>query len=200
MSSLDKKWDPRTGLKRSPPCLPNKSGQPVPVYRVRVARAMSASYIKIAGSYVETGSNHHFVLFNNGKEGKERERRIRMVTMQEAARRASVGESVINRAPSPEWEGEWHYELDLCVNDMVRCQDMSIFEDQKKFDPRHKETPYFRAQKMSLSGEKKIDMTLRHHSISGTDTKWGLWRISSLEKIAFTKIQIGNLGLMSDDS
>ena len=187
-------------LKRSTPRLSSKSGQPVPVYRVRIARAVSASYIKIAGSYVETGSNHHFVLFNNGKEGKERERKTRMVTMLEAARRASVGEPVINRVPSPEWEGEWHYELDLCVNDMVCCQDMGIFEDEKKFDPRHKETPYFRVQTMSLSGDKTLDLRLRHHSVSGMDSDWGLWRIRSLEKIAFTKIQIGNLGLMSDDS
>ena len=187
-------------LKRSSPRLPNKSGQPVPVYRVRVARTMSASYIKIAGSYVETGSNHHLVLFHNGKEGKERERRIRMVTMLEAARRASVGESVIDRTPSLEWEGEWRYELDLCVNDMVCCQDLGIFDDEKKFDPRHKETPYFRVQKMSLSGEKKIDMTLRHHSISGTDSEWGLWRITSLEKITCRKLQVGNLGLLLDDS
>ena len=189
-----------TSLKRSPPPLPNKSGQPVPVYRVRVARTMSTSYIKIAGSYVETGSNHHLVLFHNSKEGKERERRIRMVTMLEAARRASVGEPVIDRMPSPEWEGDWHYELDLCVNDMVCCQDMGIFEDEKKFEPRHKETPYFRVQKMSSRGEKKIYMELRHHSISGTDSDWGLWRIQSLEKIDCRKMQVGNLGLLPDDS
>ena len=188
------------GLKCSPPRLPNKSGQPVPIYRIRVARPMSASYIKIAGSFVETGSNHHFVLFHNGKEGKERERKMHMVTMLEAARRASIGEPVINRVPSSEWEGEWHYELDLCVNDMVYCQDMGIFDDDKKFDPRHKETPYFRVQTMSSKSETKIDLELRHHSISGMDSDWGRWRISSLSKIACRKIQVGNLGLLPDDS
>ena len=187
-------------LKHSPPRLPNKSGQPVPVYRVRIARTMSDSYIKVAGAYVETGSNHHLVLFHSGKDGKERERRIRMVTMLEAARRSSVGEPVINRTPPTEWGGEWRYELELCINDMVRCQDMNIFNDERKFAPQHKETPYFRVQTMSLSGNKTLDIRLRHHSISGTESEWGLWRIRSLEKIACSKIQIGNLGVLLDDS
>ena len=187
-------------LRRSPPRLPNKRGKTVPVYRVRVARVMSEAYVKIATSYVETGSNHHFVLFNNGKDGKERERKICMVSMLEAAQLASVGKPVINRMPPSEWEGQWQYELDLCVNDMVCCQDLSIFENGKIFAPQHRETPYFRVQNMNSKGDKKIDMTLRHHSVSGTDSSWGKWRISSLSKIACKRVQVGNLGLLPDDS
>ncbi len=187
-------------LKRSFPCLPNKRGKPVPIYRVRVAEVMSDSYVAIAGTYVKTDSNHHLVLFQNGKEGKQRKRRIQMVTMLEAARRASMGEPVINKASKAEWEDDWHYELALCVNDVVRCLDMSVFDDEKKFAPQHKETPYFRVQSISSGGEDKIDITLRHHSISGTDSDWGKWRIRSLANMSFEKVQIGNLGLLPDDS
>ena len=190
-------------LKRSPPpCLPNKHGKPVPIYRTRVAEARSDSHVAIAGAYVKTDSNHHFVLFHNGKEGKQRKRKIQMVTMLEAARRVSVGESVINKVPKPEWEveGDWYYELHLCTNDMVRCLDMSVFEDDEKFAPQHRETPYFRVQSISSGGEDKIDMELRHHSISGTDSDWGKWRISKLANMSLEKVQIGNLGLLPDDS
>ena len=124
-----------------------------------------------------------------------------MVTMLEAARRASVGEPVIMKQPPPEWDGEWHYELSLCVNDMVRCEDeaMSIFEDTKKFALEHQKTPYFRVQNMSSDRFDKIDLALRHHSVSGTDTKWGEWRIRSLPKIKCRKVQFGNLGLLLND-
>jgi len=191
-------------LKNFPPCLPNRHGKPVSMYRVRMARAMSNSYTKIAGCYMEPGSNHHFVLFHNGKQGKEKKRKIHMVTMLEVAQRASAREMIIDKTPSPEWEGEWYYELALCVNDMVVCEDLSIFDGKSNdgksnFATEHKETPWFRVQKMSSNSEDKVDMTLRHHSISGTDTKWGEWRIASLNKIACRKVQIGNLGLLPDD-
>ena len=124
-----------------------------------------------------------------------------MVTMLEAARRASAGKPIIMKQPPPEWDGEWHYELSLCVNDMVLCEDMDIFEDKKKkFAPEHKETPYFRVQSMGSARSDRIDLTLRHHSVSGTDTKWGKWRIRSLDKIKCKKVRFGNLGLLPNDS
>lgn len=185
-------------LEHAPPFLPNKKGRPVSICRVRIAQAMTDSYVRIANSYIQPGSNHHLVFFHNGKEGEEKKRRFQMVTMLEAARRASAGKPVIIKESPPEWEGEWHYELDLCVNDMVYCQDMSIFEDTEKFAPEHGETPYFRVQ--TMSGIEGLDLRLRHHSISGTDSDWGLWRIRSLSGINCKKVQLGNLGLLSNDS
>ena len=190
-------------LKASPPNLPNKRGKPVPIHRVRIARVIKC--INIAGSYVETGSNHHLVLFDNGKQGKEKERKVCMVTMLEAARRASAGEPVINKKAPPEWSppqcGEkWQYALHLCVNDTVHCDDLSIFERKEKFAPEHKKTPYFRVQKINSTKETKVDISLRHHSVSGVGPKWGLWRISSLSDMAFTTVQTGNLGLTLNDS
>lgn len=183
-------------LSKHPPHIINKKGEPGAIIkRVRMARVMTDAYRKIANSYVQLGNNHHFVLFHNGKEGKERKRRIEMVTMLEAARRAGAGKPVIVKQPPREWDGEWHYELSLCVNDMVRCEDMSIFEDKKRFAPEHKETPYFRVQKMGSVRFDRVDLTLCHHSVSGTDTKWGEWRIQSLDKINVKKVQLGNLGL-----
>lgn len=189
-------------LNEKPPCVRNKKGEETNaiIRRVRIARAMTDSYLKIANSYIQAGNNHHFVLFDNGKEGKERKRRINMVTMLEAARRRNAREPVIDKKPPPEWEGEWHYKLSLCVNDMVLCEDMEIFEDKKKFAPEHEKTPYFRVQKMGSLRFDKIDLTLRHHSVSGTDSKWGKWRISSLGKIKCKKVQFGNLGLLPNDS
>ncbi len=124
-----------------------------------------------------------------------------MVTMLEAAKRASAKKPVVAKEPPQEWEGEWHYELDICVNDMVRWEDMSIFENEEKFAPEHGETPYFRVQKMcGVEDRNKIDLSLRHHSISGTGSKWGKWRISSLARINLTRVQVGNLGLLPNDS
>ncbi len=178
----------------------NKKGKPTaPVRRVRIAQAMTDSYIKMANSYVQPGSNHHFVLFHNGKEGDDKKRQFQMVTMLEAAKRASAGKSVIIKKPPREWGGEWRYELHLCTNDIVECLDMNIFENRENFAPQHKDTPYFRVQKMSGS-EGRLDLSLRHHSISGTDTDWGLWRIQSPDKINCKKVELGNLGLLPDDS
>ena len=188
-------------LQDTPPPVLNRNGKPTAstIRRVRIARPLTDAYTKIANSYVQPGSNHHLVLFHNGKEGTGKQRQACMVTMLEAAKRASAGKPVINKLPPPEWDGEWHDELSLCVNDMVKCEDESIFEDEGKFAPEHRETPYFRVQTIS-GGSKTIDLRLRHHSVSGTDSNWGLWRISSLTGIKCKKVEIGNLGLLPDDS
>ena len=186
-------------LVKTPPYVLNKKGEPsTPILNVRIARPMTNSYIKMANSYVLSGSNHHFVLYHNGKEGKERERRIKMTTMLEAARRVSTNKPVVDRTPPLEWSDEWHYELDLCVNDMVYCEDPDIFESDD-FASEHRETPWFRVQKMRKSNA-AIDLHLRHHSVSGTASNWGLWRISSLKNIKCRKVQVGNLGIFANDS
>lgn len=189
-------------LKETPPRIINKQGNPGEVIRrVRMAQALTDSYVKIANSHVRPGSNHHFILFHNGKEGKDKERRFQVVTMLEAAKRASAGKPVVDKEPPPEWEREWRYELHLCVNDLVRCEELSIFDDESRFAPEHRDTPYFRVQSISGSG-KRPDLSLRHHSISGTDPKmrWGLWRIKSLKNIKCKRAQPGVLGLLPDDS
>lgn len=187
-------------LKETPPRIINKQGQlGAVIRRVRMARVLTDTYVKIAKSLVQPGNNHHFVLFHNGKEGKDKERRFQVVTMLEAAKRASAGKPVVDKEPPPEWEGEWRYELHLCVNDMVRCEDLSIFDDENRFAPEHRDTPYFRVQRMSKVG-KSLQLYLRHHSISGTDTDWGLWRIVSLNNIKCKRAQSGVLGLLPDDS
>ncbi len=188
-------------LSNTPPRVINKKGElSTPIRRVRRAQTKTKSYLKIANSYVQTGSNHHFALFHNGEEGKKRKRKFLMVTMLEAVRRASTRQPIINKMPPEEWEGEWYYELHLCNNDMVRCDDSGAFEkDKDNFAPEHRATPYFRVQKMSKSGN-QLKLYLRHHSVSGTDTDWGLWNISSLSEINFSKAQLGNLGRLPDDS
>ena len=185
--------DIKSTLKTEPPL--NQGSDCSPIRSVKIAQA--ASDQKISNSYVITGSNHHLELFHNGKEGSQRKRKVRMVTMLEAARRIRAREPLVDETPSP----DWHYELDLCVNDMVRCEDMSIFDDEKKFAPEHKDTPYFRVQSISSSSEDKIDIRLRHHSVTAIEdkNKWGLWRIQSLKNIVFKKVSIGNLGLLPED-
>ena len=191
--------DIQSTLKADPPL--NQGSDRSPIRSVKIAQA--ASEQKISDSYVITGSNHHLELFHNGKEGSERKRKVRMVTMLEAARRIGAREPLVDEKPSSEdWPGEWYYEVDLCGNDMVRCEDMSIFDDddEKKFAPEHKDTPYFRIQSISSSSEDKIDIRLRHHSVTATGKdKWGLWRIQSLKNIVFKKVSIGNLGLLPED-
>lgn len=185
-------------LSKAPPRVLNKKGKPsTPILNVRVARSMTESYFKMAESYVQPGSNHHLILFHDGQKSSKKEKRVRIVTMLEAAKRASAGKPVIVKEPPSEWR-EWHYELDLCINDIVRCEDMSIFEDTNKFVPEHAETPYFRVQKISGSGNKRIDLYLRHHSISGTESDWGLWHIQSLGRLKCRKVQLGNLGLLPE--
>ncbi len=200
---VDKKAkDIEAVLSKTPPKVLNKGVESGAIIRrVRVARSMTDAYLEIANSYIQPGNNHHFVLFHNGKEGKEKERRFTMVTMLEAAKRASARKPVIVKETPPKWEGKWHYELDLCVNDMVRWEDMSIFEDPEKFAPEHGETPYFRVQKMyGVEDKNIIDLCLRHHSISGTGSKWGECSIKALARINLTRVQVGNLGLLPNDS
>ena len=187
-------------LKETPPHILNKQGKPRAVIRrVRMAQSLTDSYVKIANSHVRPDSNHHFVLFHNGKEGKDKGRRFQVVTMLEAAKRASAGKPVVDKEPPLEWGGKWHYELHLCVNDMVRCEELSIFDHEKRFANEHRDRPYFRVQKIS-GARKTPDLWLRHHSISGTDSNWGLWRISSLKNIKCKRAQFGVLGLLPDDS
>ncbi len=184
-------------LDKTPPRVLDKRGNPsTPILHARIARSMTESYLKTGNSYVLSGSNHHMIIFHNGQEGTNKERRFQIITMLEAAKRASAGKPVVVKEPPSELEG-WCYELDLCINDMVYCEDMSIFEDMNKFAPEHAETPYFRVQKMSGSGDKRIDLFLRHHSVSGTESDWGMWRITSLDKLNCRKVELGNLGLLS---
>lgn len=190
-------------LTKEPPQVLNRKGKLTGtlIKRVRIAQAMTGSYVKIADSYVKPGSNHHLILFNNGKEGKDLKKKARVVTMLEAAKRASAGKPVIDKEPPKEWDGEWHYELSLCVNDMVKCLDESIFEDKIRFASEHKKTPYFRVQGISMPPKGRLDLCLRYHSISVTAKSiWGLWRILTAVNIKCEKVKPSNLGLLPDDS
>ena len=187
----------KKALSEAPPRILSKRGKPsTPILNVRIARPMTYAYRKVANSFVKLSSNHHLVLFHNGQEGPEKKRKLLIVTMLDAARRAGLGKPIIDKRPPPEWVGDWHYELDLCVNDMVCCEEKSIFEKSDNFTVEHRKTPYFRVQQMSSSGNGKIDLYLRHHSVPGSESNWGLWRIQSLHKLKFRKIQLGNLGLL----
>ena len=188
-------------LTSRPPRMPSKRGDLGPVInRVKIAQAMTDSYRKITNSYVKLGNNHHLTLFHNGEEGEKKERQVNIVTMLEAAKRASKGRPVIDRDAPAEWNGEWYFELALCVNDMVKCLDLSIFgKKPENFADEHSLTPYFRIQNMNSKNEKKIDLSLRHHSVSGTNDKWGVWRIQSLENLNVKPVHFGNLGLLPGD-
>lgn len=181
-----------SALKKNQPCVMSKKGVlSSPIRRVSVANIMTDSFTKTRNAYVKPGSNHHFVLFNNGKE-----RRIKMVTMIEAARRGRNKEPVIDKKLPKEWEDEWIYEMDLCVNDIVEWQCEKTLENNENLCQEHKQSPYFRVQKMSSQNDKTIDLFLRHHSVSGVDSDWGLIRVRSLSIINCRKVQTNNLGLL----
>ena len=185
----------------TPPRVLGKDGElRAPIQRVRIAQVVTDSYQKLTNAYVQLGSNHHFVLFDNGQEGNDKKLKVNVVSMLEAARRASSKSPIISKEAPSKWDGTWNYVLHLCINDMVKWKDLNIFGNSERFSPFHKQTPYFRVQKMSRSDRTPLVLYLRHHSVSGTDSDWGLHRITSLEKIDCEKVQLGNLGIFENDS
>ena len=122
-----------------------------------------------------------------------------MVSMIEAAQRAALKQPIVRKEAPTHWEGTWHYQIHLCAQDLVRWDDDSVF-DSEHMHPTFRQTPYFRVQSMSSMSETSLDISLRHHSVSGTDDKWGLIRIRSLSNMHCSLAHIGNLGYYDDQT
>lgn len=192
-------------LKDHPPVVIDREGNSTgrTIKKVVTAEVWSDSLVRLNknNTYAKKGSNHHLVIFNNGLEGKDRKLQVKMVSMIEAAGRAQSGQPVVDKTPPKDWEGTWHYQIHLCNQDMVRWEDDSVFNgENENLHPSFKNTPYFRVQKMSAKDKKSIDIFFRHHSVSGTEDKWGLIQVQSLKKVTCAVAHIGNLGFYDDQA
>lgn len=186
-----------------PQILSKKGRLGPPIRSVTTAQTWGGSLIPLnqGKTYALTGSNHHIVIFNNGLEGKKRLWKSTMVSMLEAAKRAKMKQTIIRKTAPTHWQGDWHYQIHLCSQDLVKWEDEAMLDEQilaGKMHSSFKETPYFRVQKMSSKDDNMIDISFRHHSVSGTDNDWGLLRIQSLKNIKCQVVHIGNLGLFDD--
>ena len=184
-------------LEKNPPRLLSKSKRPGEVLkRVTCARTYGAKSIALLQEHkiFALGNNHHVVIFDNGKTGKDLLRKASLISALDARQRIRRGEAIIQREPPEEWDGEWHYWMDLAINDMLYWHgDLSkkqYKKDELVLDEWHIRVPIFRVQKFSNDGE----ITLRHYSVSTTRDKWGQIRCSSPKMLEARKIYLGNLG------
>ena len=142
---------------------------------------------------VELGSNHHLEIFRKGGE-----RKLRMVSMLEAARRKQRREAMVNRNPDPEWGEGWAFQCSLAQGDLVVFNRDEVDERiQNILDGHEKQfhSLVYRVQNMSFTGSGLI-VIFRHHSVSGTDGKdtHGLIRVKSPKGLAVKKKEVGALG------
>ena len=142
---------------------------------------------------VELGSNHHLEIFRKGGE-----RKLRMVSMLEAARRKQRQEAMVNRNPDPEWGEGWAFQCSLAQGDLVVFNRDEVDERiQNILDGHEKQfhSLVYRVQNMSFTGSGLI-VIFRHHSVSGTDGKdtHGLIRVKSPKGLAVKKKEVGALG------
>ena len=188
-------------LEINPPKVLNKKREEGEIIKnIRQSSAYTQSFIHANNTtLLMKESNHHMIIFNNGKEGEERQFRVKMVSMIEAAKRRSSKQAIVCKQPLAEWGEGWFYQQHLFSNDVVEWLDLSIFEKERvrgNFAPSHLITPYFRVQKMSWTNSTKA-IYFRHHTVTAADDKdkWGLLPISSLNKIKCKVISPANLGL-----
>lgn len=127
--------------------LKNKSGNPVPIRKVRVWKE-SYTMKKIRGNiWVEPGSNHHIEIYEYTDGKKKGKRDGEVVTMFEAVRRKKDGEPVVNREHGPDKK----FVCSLSINEMFMLE-----SDSREYD-------LCRIQKMS---QNKV-IVLRPHTFAG---------------------------------
>ena len=127
--------------------LKNKSGNPVPIRKVRVWKE-SYTLKKIRGNiWVEPGSNHHIEIYEYTDGKKKGKRDGEVVTMFKAVRRKKDGEPVVNREHGPDKK----FVCSLSINEMFMLE-----SDNREYD-------LCRIQKMS---QNKV-IVLRPHTFAG---------------------------------
>ena len=162
----------------NPPYLPNRNGPPVPVKRVRLHKPSSAM-IHLGYRAVESGSNHHIVIFEYTEGRKKGRWDGEVVTMFEAARRAVSGEPVVKRDLG---EGR-KFIMSLSTNEMVWIKDGEF-------------AGFWRVQKMDV----RKNIIFRPHYLGGklkdTDRPPLILRRtpSSLQEMKVVKVCIDPIG------
>jgi len=163
------------------PCLPNSKGAPVPIRRVRLHKPLGSAIAmknSVGEVYraVDSGSNHHIVIFEHTDGAKKGRWDGAVVPMFEAARRAKAKpkEPIIRRDVG---EGK-KFIMSLSINEMVKVVNNG-------------RTGYWRVQKIS-EGE----VTLRLHTSATLDDKAMQLRRtpSALKALGAVKVVIDPLG------
>ncbi|MGH7948550.1 MAG: type II CRISPR RNA-guided endonuclease Cas9, partial [Candidatus Binataceae bacterium] len=165
----------------NPPHLPNRNGAPVPIRRVRLHKPLGSAIAmkNPAGEVyraVDSGSNHHIVIFEYSDGKKKGQWDGEVVSMFEAARRAKAKEPLIRREVG---EGRT-FIMSLSINEMVK-----VVNDGR--------TEYWRVQKIDSAA---VSATFRLHT-AATLTDNAARRIKSpngLRELKAAKIVIDPLG------
>jgi len=127
--------------------LKNKSGNPVPIRKVRVWKESYTMKTIRGNIWVEPGSNHHIEIYEYTDGKKKGKRDGEVVTMFEAVRRKKDGEPVVNREHGPDKK----FVCSLSINEMFMLE-----SDNREYD-------LCRIQKMS---QNKV-IVLRPHTFAG---------------------------------
>ncbi len=111
------------------PALPNRSGAPVPIRKVRLHRPSSAMILVknpagVVYCAVESGSNHHIVIYEITEGRGAGKWAGEVVSMFEAARRARHGEPVIRREMPPGRK----FVMSLSINETIRTNEKGAAE------------------------------------------------------------------------
>ena len=164
------------------PMLPNGNGAPVPIKKVRLHKP-SGGMIKMKNREgveyraVESGSNHHIVIFEHTAGGKKKGRWDgEVVSMFDAAQRIRRHEPIIRREVG---EGKT-FVMSLSINEIVKVTETG-------------ESAYWRVQKIDAGAG---NITLRIHTAANLDDN-AARRIkspNSLKEVSAIKVTIDQVG------
>jgi CRISPR-associated endonuclease Csn1 len=165
-----------------PPLLPNRNGNPVPIKRVRLHKPLSNVFrLKnpqgVEYRAVDSGSNHHVVIFEYTDGKKAGRWDGEFVTMFEAARRAKAREPITRR----EVGNGRKFVMSLSANEMVKITQDGVAD-------------YWRVQKIDGANRR---VTLRPHTDARKSDDRSLettLRLNPLRELKPVKLTIDPLG------
>lgn len=163
----------------TPPHLPNKNGQPVPIKRVRLHKPMGKA-IHLGYRAVDPGNNHHIVIFEYTDGPKKGRWDGDVVTLFEAAQRLKDEKPVIRR----DLDDGKKFVMSLSIGEMIKIG--------KDADAR-----YWRVQKMDAASN---NITFRLHTASTIDNnEERLFKYpNGLKELGAAKVVVDPIGRIRD--
>jgi CRISPR-associated endonuclease Csn1 len=174
-------WKKAMNPDTPPPCLPNRNGAPVPIRRVRLHKPLTNA-ITLKNRAVNSGSNHHIVIFEHTDGKKKGKWNGEVVTMFEAARRVRPPKGAPRAQPLIQrnlGDGK-RFVMSLAINEIVKVNENG-------------QPAYWRVQKIDAAS---CNVTFRLHTASGLEDN-STRRIKSpepLRQLGAVKVVIDLLG------
>lgn len=164
----------------------------IPIKKVRIRTSgndllalRTSEETALPKDYVETRNNHHIAVYRQ-PDGKLTSR---LVTFIEAVNRKQQGVEVIQKQLPDGSEYVQHYMMN----------EYFVFADEMPDDPVELSEKLYRVQKLSSTGDGKVNISFRHQLETGIERseKFALQHIQSISKLPWIKVKISHDGKVS---